>query len=68
MKQREILIYSERASFPGGKAYLCADGSLTSEREQAQAHWECQLDALVAENWILTISGPARIEYTGNTL
>ena len=60
---RSVLIYSERASFPGGRAYLCSDGSLTSERSQACAHWDIQFDAIVRENWILTIHGPALMEY-----
>lgn len=54
-----ILIYTERASFPGGRAYLCADGSTSSCREQAQEHWGCQFDAVVAENWIVQ---PAQFE------
>lgn len=48
-----ILIYKLCPSFPGGRAYLCADGSTSSCREQAAEHWGLQFDAVVAENWIV---------------
>ena len=35
---REIVIFRPCASFPGGRAYLCADGRITSERDQAARH------------------------------
>lgn len=54
-----ILIYTPRTSFPGGRAYLCADGSTSSNRADAQEHWGMQFDAVVAENWIVQ---PAQFE------
>jgi hypothetical protein len=61
----EVYIYAHCASFPGGRAYLCADGSLSSERREAAAHWNIQFAGIVAENWILTASGPTCMEPTG---
>lgn len=54
---REIVIFRPCASFPGGRAYLCEDGSTTSERDQAARHWNIQFDAIVAENWIVNSDG-----------
>lgn len=36
------------------RMYLCADGTLSGNREHAQEHWASQFDAIVAENPILT--------------
>ena len=64
-KAKSIIIYTHRASFPGGRAYLCNDCSLSSERAEASQHWDFQFDAIVKENWILTIYGPAFMEVVG---
>jgi len=48
-----ILIYKLSPSFPGGRAFLCADGSTSSCREHAAEHWGSQFESVVAENWIV---------------
>lgn len=46
-----IIIFRQTGSL---RMYLCADGSLSSERGHAQECWRMQFDAIVKENPILT--------------
>jgi hypothetical protein len=50
---KRILIYVERVSSPSGRMYLCADGSLCSERSDAAEFWDIQFDAVLSENWLV---------------
>lgn len=60
---KRILIY--RPS-PFGRAYLCADGTTSTNREEAAEHWGIQFRAVVAENWIVNTPEKARAEIVPN--
>lgn len=50
-ERKSILIYSETGT---GRRYLTADGSLSSNIDEAAHHWASQFDDVVAENWWLS--------------
>ena len=54
-----IVIYREESRNPGGRAYLCADGTTSSDRNEAAHRWFSQFDAVVAENHVVH---PAKFE------
>jgi hypothetical protein len=61
MNENMRRVYIYRPS-PFGRMYLCADGSLSNNRAEAQEYWSLQFDAVVAENWIVNTPERAQME------
>lgn len=51
---KRILIYRRNGA---GTMWLCADGNLSSNRDEAQEHWESQFIAAVSPFWLHCTGG-----------